>query len=400
MYRQRPLLALAMTLCCAAVLAGPAGPAGPGMSNTGSPALDRALLAEDWKAVVRATAVTDGPQDDAARRALRAHALMLTNQNNGSVTLFLSLDEAARRAWSQWTADFVDRYPAEPVAYYLRGDALARSGDWSGARQALAVALGAQTPRVHALRHPAAASIADGVALIQLGWTRDADQVLLRATAEAPELAEAFASLGTSQLLRSAARGAAESFRRALALAPDDALAINGLACAEYGLGNPEKADAGFAEAARQLPLALFTANRRALRAAHGGGDVGQADTADPGMQLTLTRGLVDQQTYKDGLSPAQIVQGQWNMDHLGRPVADAIGGFVGDQLNRHFEQSTRTNERAMQRQGLSLDDHRPGGVTTDQSHTHVDQGHWPVSNWFGLVLTVAPEPAAGRDRP
>jgi tetratricopeptide (TPR) repeat protein len=371
------------------------------MSNTGSPALDRALLAEDWEAVVHVTAVADGPQDTATRGALRAHALMLTNRNNDSVTLFLSLDDAARRAWSQWTADFVGRYPAEPVAYYLRGDALARSGDWRGARQALAVALGTQAPRVQAMRNRAAASIEEGVTLIQLGLSRDADQVLLRATAEAPQLAEAFATLGTSQLLRSAARGAAESFRQALALSPDYALAINGLACAEFGLGNPEKADAGFAKAARQLPLALFTANRRALRAAHDGGDVGQAGAVDPGMQLTLTRGLVDQQTYKDRLSPAQIVQGQWNMDHLGRPIADAIGGFAGGQLNRHFDQSTLTNARAMQRQGLALDDYRPGGVTTDQSHAQVDQGHWPVRNWFGLALAVVPEPGAtGRGAP
>lgn len=398
MSRQHLLLALALTLCCTEVLAGPAG---PGMASADDTALDRALLTEDWEAVVRATAVADGPQDATARRVLRAHALMLTNRNNESVTLFLSLDDVARRAWSQWTADFVGRYPAEPVAYYLRGDALARSGDWRGARQALAIALGTQAPRVPALRHPAAASIAEGVTLIQLGLSRDADQVLRRATAEAPRLTEAFASLGTSQLLRSAARGAAESFRRALALSPDYALAINGLACAEFGLGNPEKADAGFAEAARQLPLALFTANRRALRAIQDGGDVGQAGAIDPGMQLTLTRGLVDQQTYKDRLTPAQIVQGQWNMDHIGRPIADAVGGFVGAQLNRHFDQSTQTNARAMQRQGLALDDYRPGGVTTDQSHAQVDQGHWPVRNWFGLALAVVPEPGAtGRGEP
>lgn len=117
----------------------------------------------------------------------------------------------------------------------------------------------------------------------------------------------------------------------------------------------------------------------------------------DPGTQLTLTHGLMDQMEYKGSLRPDQIATGQWRIDHLWRPFANAlissgvpVVSFVGRELKQHHEFSTHTNELVCQsKYGISLDTLRPGGVTTEMRRAFVDQGEWPVANWFGLAQST-----------
>lgn len=125
---------------------------------------------------------------------------------------------------------------------------------------------------------------------------------------------------------------------------------------------------------------------------------IAKSNQRDPGMQLTLTQGLVDSLAYKKGLAPGQIAGGQWRMDHLWRPMANALETsgipvvtFIGKELNNHLKFSTDTNRIALQsKYGIPLETVRPGGVTTDMRRAFIDQGEWPVTNWFGLAQSVS----------
>ena len=92
------------------------------------------------------------------------HACLWLNRNDESLTLFLSLaDDRAGRAWLEWTETFVKEHDGAPVAHYLRGDALARSGRWVEAIDCYHKALNTRGDFALALN-------ARGVAYAELGW--------------------------------------------------------------------------------------------------------------------------------------------------------------------------------------------------------------------------------------
>ena len=120
---------------------------------------------------------------------------------------------------------------------------------------------------------------------------------------------------------------------------------------------------------------------------------IAQHDNRDPGMQLTLTQGLVDQLDYKMSLELVQIVDGQWRVDHFWKPGADfleSFGGplaFVGKQWNRHLDFVTKTNEFVCKDQwGIPFHEVQRGGVLANLRRAYIDKGNWPVINWFGLA--------------
>lgn len=120
-------------------------------------------------------------------------------------------------------------------------------------------------------------------------------------------------------------------------------------------------------------------------------------DQRKPGMQLSLRHGLIDDRTFLQNQTPAQIVSGQWRMDHLWRPMADALQSsgiplinFAGAQLNRHYARATQRNVDFLSREyGMNPMDIRPGGVLADLRKAYVDKGDWPVTNWFGLAYVA-----------
>lgn len=126
----------------------------------------------------------------------------------------------------------------------------------------------------------------------------------------------------------------------------------------------------------------------------------------NPGTQLTLSHGLMDSMQYRAGLSTRQIEAGQWRVDHLWRPLADAVSqigipvvGAFGDQLNRHLDVATRNNELTLAGRGIALDSVRPGGVSTEMRKRYLDRGDWPVLSCFGLAQEIALPGAAYTER-
>jgi len=231
---------------------------------TPGPQVEQALLAEDWRTLADIAQATDALTAGAVMRAVRGHSLLMMNRNDELLLLFRSLAPAAdRQAWRQWTADFVARYPKQAVAHYLHGDALARLAQPDAALQSFDLALGHQPARV-----AAPALIATGVILAGKGKDDQARATLKQAVLLHDELAEAHISLSNLLLLRRAPKGAQRSFTRALQHSPDAVLALNGLGCAEYGLGHWDKAQEVFVKAAERLPVPLFLGNLRALRVA------------------------------------------------------------------------------------------------------------------------------------
>lgn len=479
------------------------------------PDIEKALLIADWETVATKCGSNDEKLAKAPiLRAIKGHACLTLNRNNESLALLLSIEnENDKEAWNAYSQSLLQKAGSNPIALYLRGDALARAEDLDGAIDFYGRALAAK-PRFQL------ALIGRGTAFAAKeqwdGARKDFEEAQME---DQPRLAEAYASMGALQILKRAPEGARQSYEQALNISPGYVLALNGLACAKYGLADWEAANSHFAEAARGLPIPLFLGNLRALGVAAenlrlqgqensplfrftdfydwealreetlkpddvfrsflgrelpseldeaiigemnrglenlrfcdiASGEINMEgasqelprlikETAtlrkdeaakpgkeqfekicllnrllleqayplliarhtqrDPGMQLTLTHGLVNQTQYKESLSISQIARGQVNMDYLGRPLANALKSsgvpvlkFWGEQLNNHIDFSTKTNDMALQRNyGIGIDAVRPGGVTTEMRNAFLDTGKWPVVTWFGLVQSTSYE--------
>src|SRR5262249_16882678 len=157
------------------------------------------------------------------QRFLLAHALLATNQNNRSLCLFKDVREPiALSEWSNWTANFKRAYNDRAVAHFLTGDAHARSGDFLAAEAEFGNALAIKPD--HALGLNARAQL--------FALSGQGDKAILdanRAARVAPGFADAHATLGTIGVReRFSSDWILKSYKRALQLAPDFALAING----------------------------------------------------------------------------------------------------------------------------------------------------------------------------
>lgn len=470
--------------------------------------IEKAVLTADWKVVVQQCGSNEELMSLPVLRAIKGHALLALNQNNESLLLFLSVsNDSDRQTWMHWTEQIAQENSNNHVAFYLKGDALARLKQWDAAIQNFNKALKFNPEFVLALN-------ARGVVYSCKKQWNNALEDFEKVCKLAPSFADAYASLGTLLILKKAPEGAFDAFEKALEYSPDYALAFNGRACAEYGLVKWEQANEDFARSGRKMALPLFLGNLRALAIAAEKAQleglensplfritdfldweglqqvsikddevinnfmegyalpetldvsiikrmnnalekihfyekiekrielqnasekllfiiketqelrktkfanlnheqqeqirilnrrlieyfyplyIAKFDQRDPGTQLTLTQGMVNQLDYKKSLSADKIVWGQAIMDNLGRPFADALESthfgplkFLGKQLNRHFDFSTQTNRMAMKDNwGLELDRYRPGGVLADLRKAHIDKGEWTVTNWYGLA--------------
>ena len=80
---------------------------------TNSPAV-RALLAQDWHAVIEHIEQEKELAEVPIHRMIKAHAFMAINRNNEASRLFLSVDENDQEQWSNWT-NLAAIHPATPV---------------------------------------------------------------------------------------------------------------------------------------------------------------------------------------------------------------------------------------------------------------------------------------------
>jgi tetratricopeptide (TPR) repeat protein len=223
------------------------------------PGVKDPLLRGNWKEVCEILEKDDGSANNPVHRFLMAHACLATNRNNASLMLFLSLKEKSHLdAWSQWTDSIRRDNSDNAVALYLAADALARQGKLSEAITMLTQAL--QLKKDFALAYNAR-----GVLRVLTDDQNNALMDFLCATRNAPDLADAYANLGTYYVLIEASgggvgeRGAVEAFNTAIGLNPESALAYNGLGCAYFGNGEFDSAAQAFCMATKLSPV-LVTA--------------------------------------------------------------------------------------------------------------------------------------------
>ena len=199
-----------------------------------APELEKAVLAEDWKSVAHLTADNANiTATSAVHRFLAGHACLALNRNNESVRFFRDTGADNDTAqWSAWTKELVTSHPESSVTTYLRGDSLARLGEFAAATSAFSECL-RRSPR-HAMSLNARAVCYSAVhkwneAIVDLDDAARANS----------DLAEIHANRGTINIRRSlGAPGAKAAFTRALEISPDYFLAKIGLASALYGEGN------------------------------------------------------------------------------------------------------------------------------------------------------------------
>lgn len=191
-----------------------------------TPAVEAALLREDWREVAGqlkdVTAKTRSP----VLRLLKGHACLALNRNNESVCLFLSVTDDGLHVWRDWTERLAGEQESRAAALYLRGDALARLGEWKAAEQSLGQAI-LLKPGV-GLAHNAR-----GVVYALLGELVKARVDFAEAVhCSQSSFADAYAGIGALRAhKKSGIEGAVKAFDKAIKLSPGFALALHGKAC-------------------------------------------------------------------------------------------------------------------------------------------------------------------------
>jgi tetratricopeptide (TPR) repeat protein len=275
-----------MTLLIAwTVLPALAAVAGPAV--TGDPQLEKAILAQDWERVIRLLPKEVEPNLPAPLRLVKGHACLATNHNNESLCLFLGTSsEIDLRQWAEWSARFLEQHPAHPIAYYFRGDAHGRLGEWDQATADLTE--GCRFDPNHALLRNAR-----GVVFAALGQANRAFEDFVIASEKPPHLADAFANLGAYAVqVKDGATGGIRDYDRAIALSPNFALAHFGRGCLRVAMSDCEAGQKDLdncwtlAECSRPYFLTTLLQARGALADANGTEAV-VADAADPGFAVS-----------------------------------------------------------------------------------------------------------------
>lgn len=245
----------------------------------------RAALREDWQTVAKTCEEAPDLSLSPPLRALMGHACLWLNRNDESFSLLSSLaSRDASLAWLAWTGALLKEHMEAPVAHYLYGDALARSGDWPGAKEAYDRSLALAPAFAMALN-------ARGVAHAHCLNLAAAGADLKEACRLVPSFADAQASLGTRYMLSKTTEMAAKAslcYERALGVSSNFSLALNGKACALSALGSNTLAMEFFAKASSMpsiFPLTLqnFASAAAAILPPADGGNEG---TNAPGMQV------------------------------------------------------------------------------------------------------------------
>lgn len=135
--------------------------------------------------------------------------------------------------------------------------------------------------------------------------------------------------------------------------------------------------------------------NREALEAAYPQ-FIANHNQRDPGMQLSVTQNglkMMDALKYRETMTPGQIGEGAWRIDHLWSPMQHALDAvdtpitkFVSAEWRSHLDHARQMDDLVLKdKYNVALDRVMPGGVTTEAKQTFIDQGDWPVANWFGI---------------
>ena len=191
----------------------------------------RASLAQQWEQVAELLCHVDKKAPSPVPRMIMGHACLALNRNNESLELFASaLNDADRRAWKAWADDFAQSHSRSAIAWYFKGDALARQEDWKAALECFKEAL-RRDPRCYL------AGNARGVVYHALGDTESARSDFVVSTKVKPDFADAYASRGTLNVYQYNTGAAEAAFQKATRYSKDDGalLVVNGIGCTYYG---------------------------------------------------------------------------------------------------------------------------------------------------------------------
>ncbi|UCE46517.1 MAG: hypothetical protein JSW47_12945, partial [Phycisphaerales bacterium] len=416
------------------------------------PALEDAILTEDWEKVVRLLPKEMEPNMPAPLRLVKGHACLATNRNNKSLCLFLGASsEVDLRDWEIWTQTFVRDHPASPIAHYLRGDSCARLQEWDRSLMDFTTGLASDPNHFLMLN-------SRGVVLALNERWDEARNDLIACQKVAPTFAEGHVSWGTYIVQRRTdCRIALAAFNLALKHSRNHVLALIGKGSMETIIGDLKSA-AEHLQQASDLSVGCLSdmgpvVNLNAL--VLGGRlnekmekKIAKATGIEPGMTL-------DEKMIRfDSLSPSQqqaVVDSVANARHFNGmragdiltpdslnirsdisgqigvmgtvPYASVTGSTgleVGKDISRttmhNFGQQSAFLDSVSQQHGIrpsagynsvgsniksffdnqfgiGRDFSHSGGVSSDAIEDTVDRGDWKTVTVYGMLYTASEEP-------
>jgi len=204
-----------------------------------SPAVEQAVLAENWTQVVTLLKEVTPQTPSPVLRLIKGHACLAVNRNNEALCLFMSVaDKSSQETWENWTKELAKKNSQKAGAYYLYGDALARQGRLNEAQAAFNQGL--QLSQNHSL-----ILNARGVVLaLNNKWTEAKDDLTKAGNNPQMPLADAYVNLGGMFIHRKdGAKGAVRAFNQALTISPEYCLALLGRGCVELVLNQMSDAE-------------------------------------------------------------------------------------------------------------------------------------------------------------
>lgn len=397
------------------------------------------VLAEDWKGLVSLLGQEEGahPVD----RLLLAHALLALNRSNEAICIFLAVrGEGELSLWDEWTTQLAERGYSTCVAHYLRGDALARKGEWEDALVEFGKGLTIKPNDALTLN-------ARGQVLAHEGRFEEALLDLRLATETDSSFVDALSSLGSLAVAsRFDPKWAMATFDKALELQPNSALAINGRGTALVGEGRLLDAQDEFNRAGEinncvsvagynliQVQRILAERNKSTAEVILAGAETGTSiqtsmldlsSAADNNLDKLNSAYRTEQylrageKTFAD-VRPilSSIVPtpqgkiattvgmkiGEMGMrdaaqkaagEYEALNVAESRRLFDAVMTNAQTNQIIRTNlAKRFGTETPSFNDFhsqfsRPavGGIDMSYEHAEIDRGDWRVQNWYGLA--------------
>lgn len=198
------------------------------------------ILAKDWKENWDTIAKLCGSNEQLTSspilRAIKGHACLALNRNDESLYLFASISRKEDcQKWKEWANEFAknDNY----VAYYFKGDALARFNDWETALDAFNKALSLKTDWHLALN-------ARGIVYHAFGNISSARGDFKKATESREDFIDAYLSCGTLNVYQcnTSTEDNFNTAKKHVKSGTPPFLVTNGFGCALCGKGQYEKA--------------------------------------------------------------------------------------------------------------------------------------------------------------
>jgi tetratricopeptide (TPR) repeat protein len=309
--------------------------------------VEEAVLKGNWKKILIILEKDDSKASDPVARLLMAHASLVTNRNNASMLLFLSVKEKEDlKLWADWTGTLLSKNPQNPNALYLSADARARIGQLEEAKEGFTQAL--QIKENFALAYNAR-----GVIRVLTNDWNTAHVDFYLATKFDPNFADAYANLGTYWILKEAPEGALEAFNQAVAINPEFALAYNGRGCAYFGRGKYEyEAAIDDMEKAFELCPVLLPAlsNQGLILAAMASQSMPEKTNTKPGTTL-IAKSDLERMDYTSFTSADQMIQFHQSVEKSGEkdPLSAVrvysvqlakMGNYINDLSNKIEQRS------------------------------------------------------------